>query len=314
MGGILEALVPIILVIALGKAVAQSGLLSPEGWVGIDRIAYYVLFPALIVSKLSVADFSFIDWRLPTALIGAQILMALVTLAIGLALRCRGPAMGVLVQSGVRWNTYIALALAEESMGAPGVALIAVAAAALIPTANTLSVAALQHFGEQPVRPVTLVRQLLVNPLILACVVGLAINVSPIRLGPVLTPTLDLLAQATIALGLLATGAAITVRGSDVSVTPILGWSLLRLLGLPLFAVGLALLLSLDGPVLMAILIATAVPTASNGTMLARQLGGDVSLAANLIVAQCLLATVTISAVLWLATTQASSLAGFGGG
>lgn len=299
---VLMSLAPIAAILVLGKASASAKLLSAEGWIGLERITYFVLFPALIVSKLAVADFSDVDWRMPTVLIGAQVTLGVLSIVLGLVFGQGRDRLGVFVQSAVRWNTFIALALAQELMGPQGLALVAVAAAAMIPTANILSVVALMQFSGTPVNFGKLLKNLAVNPLVFACVIGLALNVTRLPIPSTLNQVLDLLAQATIALGLLTTGAAIQVKGRSAPLATVGAWSILRLLGLPLLAGLFALGLGVTGPVLMAMLIATSVPTAVNGTILARQLGADAPLAANLIAAQTVLAIVTISGVLWGAT------------
>ena len=299
---VLMSLAPIAAILVLGKASASVKLLSAEGWIGLERITYFVLFPALIVSKLAVADFSDVDWRMPTVLIGAQVTLGVLSIILGLVFGQGRDRLGVFVQSAVRWNTFIALALAQELMGPQGLALVAVAAAAMIPTANILSVVALMQFSGTPVNFGKLLKNLAVNPLVLACIIGLALNVTRLPIPITLNQVLDLLAQATIALGLLTTGAAIQVKGRSAPLATVGAWSMLRLLGLPLLAGVFAISLGVTGPVLMAMLIATSVPTAVNGTILARQLGADAPLAANLIAAQTVLAIITISGVLWAAT------------
>ena len=296
---ILSALLPIALILGLGKLVASYQLLSPEGWIGLERITYFVLFPALIVSKLAVADFGNIDWRMPTALVGAQLILAMISILLGVLLRQSRDRLGVFAQSSARWNTFIALALAQDIIGPAGLALVAVAAAAMIPTANVLSVTALMYFANRGVKPLHMLTQLAVNPLVLACAIGLALNLTGAGLPLIGFEVLDVLAQATIALGLLTTGAAIQVKQNAVPVTVISGWSLLRLLGLPAIAGGLAIALGVAPDILLVMLIATSVPTAVNGTILARQLGADAGLAANLIACQTLFAILTIPAVLW---------------
>ena len=301
MATVLAALLPIAAILALGKVSASLNLLSREGWIGLERITYFVLFPALIVSKLAVADFSGIDWRMPTALIGAQLLLSVATISAAALLRTARDRIGVYVQSAARWNTFIALALAQDLFGAQGLALVAVSAAVMIPTANILSVSALMHFSNEAVKPVQMLKKLAVNPLVLACVIGIGLNISSLPLPGQAFEILDLLAQATIALGLLTTGAAIDLKGSGSSMTAATIWSVVRLAGLPLIAGTIAISLGLSGEVLYVILIATAVPTAVNGTVLARQLGADATLAANLIAFQTIGSILSISMVLWIA-------------
>lgn len=299
MATVLLALLPIALILALGKLVASRNILSAAGWIGLEQITYFVLFPALIVSKLVVADFSEIDWRMPTALVGAQLFLAGLTIFIAAILGESRDRLGVFVQSAARWNTFIALALAQELAGPSGLALMVVAAAAMIPTANVISVAALMRYASRGVKPMQMLQQLAINPLVIACVIGLTLNFAGVSLPRTGMDVLDLLAQATIALGLLTTGAAIQLRQQSAPPLTVMSWSLLRLLGLPLSAGGLALALNVSPDVFLVILIATSVPTAVNGTILARQLGANAGLAANLIACQTFFAIGTITLMLW---------------
>ncbi len=300
MTAVLLALLPIATLLALGKGVALTRVLSMEGWLGLERITYFVLFPALIVSKLAVADFSNVDWRMPSVLVGAQISLAIISIALAHSLRAPRERIGVYVQSAARWNTFIALALGQELLGAQGVALVAVAAAVMIPVANIVSVTALMRFAESNVKIGQLLRQLAINPLVVACVIGISLNLARLPLpGPTMN-ILDLLAQATIALGLLTTGAAIQAKGRSAPFIAVFFWSTLRLLSLPVLAGVTAYTLGVRDDILLVIMIATAVPTASNGTILARQLGADANLAANLIATQTVLAIATIAVILWV--------------
>ena len=300
---VLTALIPIVLILALGKGLSALNVVSQQGWLGLERITYFVLFPALIIGKLATVDFSALSLGMPVALVGAQLALGAISIALGLLFRQARDRIGVYVQSAVRWNTFIALALAQELMGGEGVALVVIAAAAMIPTANILSVSALLGFSDERVDAAELAKQIAINPLVIACVIGLSLNLLAIPILPSVSTAMDLLAQATIAAGLLTTGAAIEFKRRSASIANLLGWSLLRLLGLSLLAGLFAIWLGVTPTVLMAILIATAVPTASNGTILARQLGADASLAANLIVVQTVLSAMTISGVFWFAQT-----------
>lgn len=297
---VLLALLPIVAILVIGKIMDASKVVSQAGWIGLERVTYFLLFPALIVSKLAVADFSQLDWRLPTALVAAQVVLSLISIIAGFALRVSREHIGVYVQSAARWNTFIALALANELIGASGVALVAVAATVMIPTANLISVAALMHYSKSEVTPLQLAQQIAINPLVIACAVGIGLNLFSIPLPGQAMHVLDLLAQATIALGLLTTGAAIRSQGSVVAFPHLVSWSLLRLIGLPALAMALGLVLNLPSDILLVVFITTAVPTAANGTILARQLGADATLAANLIASQTVLAIATIAVGFWI--------------
>jgi predicted permease len=298
---VLAAILPILAILLLGKSIGSTRLLSDEGWLGLESITYYVLFPALIVSNIVEADFSGIDWRMPVTLIAAQVILAALSVGIGKIFRQPGSRLGVFVQSAVRWNTFIALALAQNMIGPAGIVIVAAAAAAMIPTANLLSILALIKFSDGAMSLTTLAARIVGNPLILSFVVGLTINQLGIGLAPGMLQVLDILAKAAVGVGLLTSGAQIQFRQGGASISLVFGWSFLRLLGLPLIAGALAHALRVSPEVFLVILIATAVPTASNGAILARQLGGDAKLAANLIALQTLLALISVTGVLWAA-------------
>ena len=73
-----------------------------------------------------------------------------------------------------------------------------------------------------------------------------------------------------------------------------LTWSLVRLLGLPALAIGFGLAFGLSGMALTIAVICAATPTATSSYILARELGGDAPLAANLIAVQTVLAMLTL--------------------
>ncbi len=124
-----------------------------------------------------------------------------------------GPAFTSVFQGAARWNTFVALALSSHLFGAKGVALMAIAIAALIPVLNIACVIALAVFarGERPdVRgtAATLIR----NPFIWSCLAGLALNpVAGFIPVPVLS-AVDIIGRAALAAGLLVVGAGLDLK------------------------------------------------------------------------------------------------------
>jgi predicted permease len=302
MGPFLTALLPVVALVALGRFLAWRQALPEAGWRGVERLSYLVLFPALVVRELARAPFDGAPLRMAGVLIGAQLVMGLAGWAAHRAGLVSGPASGSLIQSNVRWNTFIGLALAGALMGAEGVALVALAAAALTPTANVISVFALSHYAARGVdaprpRPFA---ELARNPLILACALGLGLNMAGLAPSGPVDATLALMGQCTIALGLLTAGAGVDLSALRAAGVRTGVWSVFRLLAFPAVAVGAALGLGLPAREVGVIAIATATPTATSGYVLARQLGGDLPFTANLIALQTVLAVLTLPLVWWV--------------
>ncbi|MEO0983723.1 MAG: AEC family transporter [Pseudomonadota bacterium] len=290
----LLALSPVAILVALGRFIAWRGYVGEPGWRGVERLAYLVLFPALIVQKLAAAPFDNASWSMVGALVFAQFCLAGLGLLSALSRNARPGTVGAVIQSNVRWNTFVGLSLAGALFGDEGVALMAVAAAGMIPVANALSVWALTRFGPGQSDPARLFGEMARNPLILACLLGGALNIAGLAPTGALLSTLQTLGDATIAIGLLTAGAAVDLAGLRRAGPRTLAWSLVRLIALPAVAVGAALLLGVSGLPLAIVVLAAATPTATNSVVLARELGGDAAFSANLIAVQTVFALATM--------------------
>lgn len=290
------ALIPVVLITALGWLLAHRNFLAADGWRAIERLVYFIFFPALIINVLASASFEIVPWAMVLVLIGSQFALAAMGL---LAKRADdGPRKGSIIQSNVRWNTFVGLSIASALFGEPGLALMAIAVAVLTPTANVISVLALTHFAEDSgEKKPHVMMDMIRNPLIIGCVIGIALNLLGIAPTGIAEKTLDILGQATLALGLLVVGAAVDLQAFKRAGPTTLTWSAVRLLGLPLVALAGGLLLNLSADSLAIVLIAAATPTASSGYILARQLGGDATLSANLIAVQTVFSVLTMPAI-----------------
>lgn len=295
MSGFLYALLPVIAIATLGHVLSVRKWIPTESWRAIERLSYVVLFPALIVRTLANAPFETAPWRLAGALILAQFALAGVGLLARFLPGMPRPAIGSIIQSNVRWNTMIGLSIGSLLFGQEGLALVTIAAAAMIPTANVLSVYALIAHADQPHGPApNPLLALLRNPIVIACIIGLCLAAANIELHELLDDSLRILGEAALALGLLSAGAGVDLSALKRAGPRTLVWSLVRLIGLPAFAVGFGLLLGLSGIPLTIAVICAATPTATSSYILARELGGDAPLAANLIAVETVLAMLTM--------------------
>lgn len=307
MSAFFAALGPVILIVGIGRLLAWRNVIAPESWRAAERLSYVLLFPALIIRALANAPFESTPWKLAAAVLFAQLALASTGLvARGLGLLGHHPT-GAIIQSNARWNTFVGLAIGGALFGDEGFALVAIAAAVMIPTANIVAVSALSHFSEQDGgdKP-PLLKGLVTNPLLIACAIGAGLNLAGLTPTGIIDQTLESLANATIAMGLLTAGAGVDLSALRRAGTRTFFWSLMRLLGLPALAIGAALLLGVTGMQLAIIAICAATPTATSGYILARQLGGDATLSANLIAVQTVFSTLTMPAVYLLATHLAA--------
>ncbi len=299
MGVVGEALLAVALVVALGLVLRRSGVLPLPAWAPIERLTYFVLFPALIVVELARADLGGgIAPRLAAALVGAQLALFALALVLGRLLDLDGPRTACLVQAFVRWNSYTALALTPLLFGPGALGITAIAVGSLTPVANLLSVWALSRYAPPGSARPPLWRSLFTNPLLLACALGLAWNLSGLPLPPLLVEPLAILGRATLALGLLAVGAGLEPVSVRRAFPVLVAGAVGRLLVEPAVAIGLARTLGLEGTALGVVALCAAVPTASSAYILARLMGGDAELMAAIVTVNTVLAVGTLPLVL----------------
>ena len=197
-------------------------------------------------------------------------------------------------QCAFRYNSYIGLAVVSMLFGQSGVATLGIIIGTAVPLVNVVAIGMLARHGQ-----LGLWREVLRNPLIWATIIGLTLNlVGHVPPAPVLA-FLGRLAEASIALGLLAVGAALQMGGAS-GVKGLAAWLIVvKLLFLPLVAAFVGPLLGLSGLYYQVAVLFAALPTASSAYILAVRMGGDGKSVAWLISASTLASMLTLT--LWAA-------------
>lgn len=293
MSAFTTALAPPLVLILVGYGLKRAHFIPDQAWSGIERLTYFVLFPALLVHTLGAQTLEGAPWAAMLAVVAATLAVAAAVLVIWHRMRASvsGPAFTSIFQGGVRFNTYIALAVIQAFFGSEGLALGAVAAGFMIVLINLLCVAAFAVWGRAAQRGAKLiVREVLVNPLILSCSIGWILSLSGIGLPGLTDNILEIIGRAALPLGLLAVGAALKPEAMRGHIGPVSVSSVVQFGLKPLIVVLLVAGTGLGGVAASVLIIAFMTPTASSGYILARQLGGDTEAMASIITFQTLFA------------------------
>ncbi len=292
---------PLFALICLGFLLARAGFPDRAFWPAAERINYFVLFPALLVANLvdaPVRDPAIL--RLGGAMVATTCIAALVmTLLRNTVMKAPAARFGPALQGVVRFNTYLGLAITASLAGSEGLERAAVLLAVGVPLVNVLSIIALSEASVLR-HPLPLLKTMARNPLILGCVVGIALALAGTGLPFGSKRVLEFLAQASLPLGLLCVGAALQPKAIRSDVAALASPSLLRLVAMPALGAGVAMIFGLDGVEALVLVVFMAIPTAPTAYVLTRQLGGDGTLMAGLVTLQTLAAVLTIPLMLWL--------------
>ncbi len=287
-------LLPDFSLILLGAGLRRILVDSDAFWTGVEKLVYFVLFPALLFNSLAGASID-IGTALPFVLAGLAVLVS--GFVYGLLGRrwmgLSGMGFASRLQCAYRFNTYIGIALAGKLHGAAGVAMMGGLAGAMVPFANLMAVGLLARHGQ-----VSLIRELLKNPLVLATLAGLAWNFAGLDLAEPVESFLKRLGDAAVALGLLAVGAALRwgrIEGRWIGAAWLV---VVKLMMLPATAWILGRQIGLEGIAFDILILFAALPSASSAYILAMRMGGDGPGVAWLISATTVLAIPTLA--FWL--------------
>lgn len=299
----LNAIFPVFLLIVLGFAMRHYRWLSDNFWDDAEKLVYFLLFPAMLISKMSVADLSDTNAiPLISALWLSLAVISILTFAVKPLLKVENHSFSSVFQGATRINTFIGLSLAENILGNSGLVTAVIIAAILIPILNFLVVIVLQHYGQkdEAANFKSVFKQILKNPLIIGCAVGLGLNLANIQLPSPLQISISILGSTALPIGLLAVGAALVFKDLKSVMRPLLISSVLRLMVYPLVAYLFTLAFGFDRETQLAVLIFSAVPTASSAYILAKNMGGDHQLMSRIITFQTLFSSVTMFMMFWL--------------
>ena len=202
-------LLPDFRLIVAGFLICRHTALDRVVWGGVERLVYWLLFPVLLFVSIVRSP---LDPAATLGLATGGVLTVAVGIGLATALRAlpgvdpHRQASGA--QVAFRFNSYVALALAERVGGAPGVAWTALLIALCVPLCNVGAVWSLARHGGHDTG-----RELLRNPLILATVGGLVANLAGLTLPRPVDVALGRIGAAALPLGLMAVGAGLTFGG-----------------------------------------------------------------------------------------------------
>ena len=300
---LIAGVVPVFVLIAIGYGLRKSGFLPDATWRPIEKLSINLLYPGFLIPAIWGADLSggSAGAAAGSAVVAILIVSALTLLAKPL-MTLDGPAYTSVFQGVIRWNSFVFLPVIQASFGAEGLALAAVMIACIIPVTNIACVAVLARWGadQRGVTPLALTRAMLANPILMACLIGLALNFLHVPRLPGISDTLELLGAAALPLGLIVAGAGLSFAEVARRRFTIVGVSFVKLILMPPLMWGLCILFGGDHLAQGVAMLCGAAPGAAAAYLLARQMGGDAPLMAGIIALTTVASALMIPMLLFL--------------
>ncbi|THF62045.1 AEC family transporter [Pseudothauera rhizosphaerae] len=290
---------PIFVILALGVLLLRTGMLTDAFVDGGSRLVFNIALPALLFVSISgtrieeAANFGLVGY-------GAAATLAAFVLLEWLARCFIEPERdrGVVVQGAFRSNMgIIGLAYCINAYGEAGLVASSLYLGLITILFNVLAVITLQrslHRGGGGMARVF--KGIVRNPLIIGIVAGLVVSATGLPLPKVALQSGQYLADLTLPLALLCTGASLDFRSLREDLRSTLFASLAKMAAIPLLFVAGGAALGFRGIELGVLLLMSSAPTAAASYVMVRAMGGNAPLAANIIALTTLGSLFTTSA------------------
>ncbi|MEJ2887091.1 AEC family transporter [Actinomycetospora aeridis] len=270
MSGVLEGFLVIGVVVAVGVLVGRLGLLPEGATETLSRTAFFVASPALLFVTLLRADVARVlsTGLVVTALAAVAVCLLYVPVGV-LRRRPRGETVVGSMASGYLNAGNLGIPIATYALGsAAEIAPSLIFQLAVLTPAYTtlLDVVAARRRGEDPGLGGALLAPLR-NPLLLATVAGLLLNVAGVHVPESLLQPVELLADLAVPAMLLAFGLSLAHAqrpGRDDDPVCLGAVIVLKNVVHPVLAWLIGSAFGLTGPALLAVVVSAALPTAQN--------------------------------------------------
>ena len=310
-----NAVLPIVLIVALGYAIKRLGIISETVAAGLNKLVFRVLLPCtLFLNIYKIKDLGSIDMGYIWYAIGITVVMFLLAFPVVMAVIKENGQRGVVIQAVFRSNfALVGIPLAESLFGEEGSIVATLLSAFIIPMFNVLAVVCLSIFGSSgKISAKKILLGIAKNPLIQSILLGvviLGVRALFVRFGigfrlTDLTPlysVVEQLSKTATPIALLALGAQFEFSAVAHLKKTILFGVTLRGIVMPAIALTVAYFMNcFSGAHFAAFVALFCTPVAVSSVPRVQEMGADVQTAGQLVVWTTILSGFTIFFVSFL--------------
>ncbi len=300
---VVNNLFPVFALLLSGHLLKRAGITNDAFLETADKLIYFIFFPVLLFWKIGAAASDHIgDPGLYKAAVCAVVSVYVLSSLYIRIFKVGAYQAGSFSQSCYRFNTYIGMAVVLSALGEDGARQFSILIGLVIPLINILAVSTLSWFDKNSVslkkRASLTAKALFTNPLIIACLAGIAywkwIGGFPIFVDN----TFRLASFVTLPLALLSIGGALTLSGIKTHFRLSMVACVFKLVILPLSGYLFLNAFDTGGISYKVGMIYFALPTSTALYILSAQLNSDTQLASATIALSTLLSFFSLSLAL----------------
>lgn len=313
MEAVVNALLPIFIVTGIGFVVRKGGWLSDSAFRGLGWLVFWVGLPAFLFQRIAtMPELASEAWPIFYVMLGVTVCTIALGYLAAYLMRLNRGQTGAFVQAAFRgnlafvgWPVLLAtLDAIDPDRTEPAFQIAILAVAPLIAIYNVFSVAVLlPSVASADSRTKMIfksIRSILTNPLIIACLGGIAWQWSEWQFPVFVETSLKSAAAMALPLALIALGGSLGAAKIRGTIKISFVASLLRIALGPTLAYVICHIADLPDESTVIAVIYMACPTAVASHVIAEQMGGDTRVSSNAVVLSTLLSMITIAIVMLL--------------
>ncbi|MGE4169197.1 MAG: AEC family transporter [Candidatus Margulisiibacteriota bacterium] len=291
-----NAIIPEFLIIYLGFFLKKVRILADGFSKSVTDLIFSVSLPTLLFLSLSRSQLQLSN---TLGFMGYGVLgtLAMCTLAgVFVPFIAKPVNKGAFLQASFRSNfTVLGLTLSLNLFGPKAVPTLALLFSVVVPLNNILAILMLTHYGQHRLTLKTFVKGVLLNPLVLACLLGISASELQLHLPFIVEKAATTVAALTLPLALLAIGSSLNFNRLRRN------WHLtalataIKLVVGPLILVSGAVALGFRGLELGSLFLLFATPTAVASYIMAKAMGSNSRLSGNIVAVTTLVSVLTLS-------------------
>jgi len=295
-----DVVLPIAVMLLCGVILRKTGILNEDLISGMNRIVFRLFLPMLLFWNCYSSDLNAAGaMKMVLFSYCCTILMFLISILVVRKIEKKDSRRSVMLQGMFRGNLalfgvpVLMLLYHGEYMGIMSVLL-----AFIIPEMNILAVLCFSIFSGHRADWKQILKSIATNPLIIAIVLGIVLNLLPVSLPGFLEESIESLSKVATPLSFVLVGAGFTFASARRNRKALTVMLTAKLLILPLVVITAGILLGLRGPILASAIILFAAPVAVSSVPMATEMGGDVPLASEAVLISHLIGVGTM--FLWI--------------
>lgn len=304
----LRLVMPMCAYMVIGYMLQRRHFFTQEAMDDLNKLLFKVSLPLSIVKSIYSSDLrGGGNWNVILFAVISTILLNIVCAVVMPHLDSSRRRIPVMIQ-GVAKSNYVLIGLSMVTMvygddiGMAGVML-----AVMAPLNNTLSTIVFEAYRGGKISAGQFIRKIITNPLVLSGLIGIALNMSGIRIPTIImNDIVGKLGNCATPMALLMMGAGFSFEYASQYKRQLSIVTLGRLIITPLIEIPIIIWMGFRGADLLTLVISAATPTAINSYSTAVSMGGDGELAGAIVAITSICSVATI--FLWVSIISALGL------